>query len=92
MREICPALGVERHCKTFASRVKLARQLAESRKPQDPVDRRSRRLSLTPEGKTLLASAVPVWEQTHREVEALLKDADKEIDPDRLRHGLLALC
>ena len=58
---------------------------------KDPADRRSRRLSLTPEGKSLLASAVPVWEQTHREVEALLKDADKEIDPDRLRRGLLAL-
>jgi hypothetical protein len=38
-REICPALGVERHRKTFASRVKLARQLAEIRKPQEPVDR-----------------------------------------------------
>src|SRR5271168_1753388 len=30
----------------------------------DHVDRRSRRLSLTPEGKTVLAAAMPVWEQT----------------------------
>src|ERR1700760_1926388 len=40
---------------------------------KDPSDRRGRRLSLTPEGITLLASALPVWEQTHRDVEALLK-------------------
>jgi DNA-binding MarR family transcriptional regulator len=54
---------------------------------KDPSDRRSRRLSLTPEGTALLASAVPVWEQTHRDVEALLKD----VDPDLLRSSLRAL-
>lgn len=54
---------------------------------KDPSDRRSRRLSLTQEGKTVLASAVPVWEQTHRDVEALLKD----VDPDLLRSSLRAL-
>ena len=54
---------------------------------KDPSDRRGRRLSLTPEGTTLLASAVPVWEQTHRDVEALLKD----VDPDLLRSSLRAL-
>ena len=54
---------------------------------KDPSDRRSRRLSLTPEGITLLASAVPVWEQTHRDVDALLKD----VDPDLLRSSLRSL-
>ena len=54
---------------------------------KDPSDRRGRRLSLTPEGITLLASAVPVWEQTHRDVEALLKD----VDSDLLRSSLRAL-
>jgi DNA-binding MarR family transcriptional regulator len=58
---------------------------------KDPSDRRGRRLSLTPAGKTLLASAMPVWEHTHREVEASLKDGDKDADPDRLRNSLLAL-
>jgi DNA-binding MarR family transcriptional regulator len=53
----------------------------------DRLDRRNRQLSLTPQGKTLLASAVPVWEQTHRDVEALLQD----VDPDRLRNSLRAL-
>ena len=54
---------------------------------KDPADRRGRRLSLTPAGKTLLALAIPVWEQTHRDVEALLKIGDL----DRLRRSLLAL-
>jgi DNA-binding MarR family transcriptional regulator len=54
---------------------------------KDPSDRRSRRLSLTPEGIALLASAMPIWEQAHRDVEALLKD----VDPDLLRRSLRAL-
>jgi DNA-binding MarR family transcriptional regulator len=54
---------------------------------KDPADGRGRRLSLTPAGKTLLALAIPVWEQTHRDVEALLKIGDL----DRLRRSLLAL-
>ncbi len=54
---------------------------------KNPSDRRGRRLSLTPDGKTLLASAVPVWERAHRDVEALLTD----VDPDRLRSSLREL-
>jgi len=53
----------------------------------DPADRRSRRMALTPKGKTLLASAVPVWERTHKEVEALLQDGDAA----RFRSNLRAL-
>jgi DNA-binding MarR family transcriptional regulator len=53
----------------------------------DPADRRSRRLSLTAKGRTLLASAVPVWERTHLKVEARLQDGD----PDHLRSNLRAL-
>jgi DNA-binding MarR family transcriptional regulator len=90
MASVATLLAIDRTTLTAALKPLERRGLVTVAK--DPVDRRSRRLSLTPEGKTLLASAVPVWEQTHREVEALLKDADKEIDPDRLRHGLLALC
>jgi DNA-binding MarR family transcriptional regulator len=54
---------------------------------RDPSDRRGRLLSLTPEGRTVLASAVPIWEQGHRDVEVLLKD----VDPDRLRNTLRVL-
>jgi DNA-binding MarR family transcriptional regulator len=53
----------------------------------DPADRRGRRLKLTPAGKTLLAAAVPLWEQTHRKIESLLKDGE----PDRLRSSLRAI-
>src|SRR5271163_2329941 len=53
----------------------------------DGSDRRVRRLKLTPEGMTLLASAVPVWESTSLEVEARLEDGD----PDRLRSNLRAI-
>lgn len=52
----------------------------------DSSDRRGRRLSLTREGETLLASAVPAWEQTHLKVIALLHDGG-----DCLRQSLGAL-
>jgi DNA-binding MarR family transcriptional regulator len=51
---------------------------------KDPTDRRSRRLSLTPEGEAVLAAAVPIWESTHRDIEALLEEGD----PDHLRRSL----
>jgi len=54
---------------------------------RDPSDRRGRQLSLTREGEALLDSAMPVWEQTHRDVEAQLKD----VDADRLRSSLRSL-
>jgi DNA-binding MarR family transcriptional regulator len=88
MASVATLLAMDRTTLTAALKPLERRGLVTVAK--DSADRRSRRLSLTPEGKTLLASAVPVWEQTHREVEALLKDADKEIDPDLLRRGLLA--
>ena len=54
---------------------------------QDPTDRRSRVLILTSKGRTLLARALPVWQQTHREIEQQIPDAD----PDHLRKSLRAL-
>ena len=54
---------------------------------QDPADRRSRVLLLTSKGRTLLARAFPVWQQTHREIEEQIPDAD----PDELRKSLRAL-
>jgi DNA-binding MarR family transcriptional regulator len=53
----------------------------------DRADRRSRRLTLTPQGKALLASAVPVWQKTHQDLESQLEDGDV----DRLRGSLRAL-
>lgn len=53
----------------------------------DPADRRGRLMTLTRKGMSLLVRAVPVWERTHLEVEALLHEGD----PDRLRSNLRVL-
>ena len=51
-----------------------------------PQDGRSRVLKLTAKGLSLLQQALPVWESTHRELEATLPG-----DADGLRQMLLAL-
>lgn len=53
----------------------------------DEADKRRRRLALTPEGRALLASAVPLWEGAHAEAERLLAGSSAE----RLRADLRAL-
>jgi len=53
----------------------------------DAADRRSRVLTLTAKGRTLLARAFPVWQGTHRTIEELLPIAE----PERLRTSLRAL-
>ena len=85
MASVATLLAMDRTTLTAALKPLERRGLVTVAK--DPADRRGRRLSLTMEGKTLLASAVPIWEQTHRDVEALLKD----VDPDLLRSTLRAL-
>jgi DNA-binding MarR family transcriptional regulator len=53
----------------------------------EDVDRRARRLILTPAGRALLAAAVPIWRETHAAVEGLVGMSD----PNRLRADLRAL-
>lgn len=43
----------------------------------DAADKRSRRLSLTPAGRAVLAAAVPVWQREHAAVDRRLADADR---------------
>ena len=57
-------------------------QLGSVATQTDPGDRRARLLRLTPRGRALLARAVPIWQQTHAQIEAPLAD------PDRLREEL----
>jgi DNA-binding MarR family transcriptional regulator len=52
----------------------------------DPDDRRSRQLTLTAKGRSLLAEAVPIWKRTHAAVEQLLSRG-----ADALRADLNAL-
>lgn len=53
----------------------------------DPDDRRSRRLALTDAGCDTLAAAVPIWRQTHADIDASLPPADIA----GLRSGLATL-
>jgi DNA-binding MarR family transcriptional regulator len=53
----------------------------------DPADRRSRMLTLTRPGRSLLATALPIWKRTHAQVERLLAGSD----PGVLRRDLRAL-
>jgi DNA-binding MarR family transcriptional regulator len=53
----------------------------------DDADKRTRRLTLTPAGRALLSTAVPVWRGTHAEIDRLLTESS----PDRLRADLRAL-
>lgn len=53
----------------------------------DAIDKRSRRLSLTAAGRSLLAAAVPIWKRTHAAIDRLFPNPD----PDRLRADLRAL-
>jgi DNA-binding MarR family transcriptional regulator len=53
----------------------------------DLRDRRSRLMTLTAKGRSVLVRAIPVWQSTHLEVEALLHDGDS----NRLRKNLRAL-
>ncbi len=53
----------------------------------DKEDRRSRRLTITPAGRNLLAKAFPIWRQTHAEVERLIAHASA----DAVRTALRAL-
>lgn len=53
----------------------------------DPADRRSRLLTLTDAGASLLAAAMPIWRDTHRAVERDLPGGDG----DSLRAALNAL-
>ena len=54
----------------------------------DREDRRSRRLTLTADGRSLLSAALPVWTRTHAETEGLLVRSSA----DTLRAGLQELC
>jgi DNA-binding MarR family transcriptional regulator len=53
----------------------------------DPADKRSRLLSLTPEGMGLLSDVTPIWTSTHRELERQLGEGEH----DRLLNNLTKL-
>jgi len=72
---------------TLTAALKPLRRRGLVRVTPDPADRRGRLMALTNSGRRVLARAVPVWRETHKEVEALLRDDDA----NRLRNNLRAL-
>ena len=85
MGPVAALLGMDRTTLTAALKPLQRRGLIKL--TIDPSDQRGRRASLTRKGTVLLAKAVPVWERTSLEVEALLEDGDS----DRLRRSLRVL-
>ena len=82
---VAALLAVDRTTLTASLKPLERRNLVEIR--TDPADRRSRRLSLTPAGRELLAAALPRWQSEHGVVDQLLAASD----PDRLRAELREL-
>ena len=85
MGAVATLLGMDRTTLTAALKPLQRRRLL--RISVDPADRRGRIMTLTPQGRRLLARAVPVWRSAHVAVEALLPEGD----PDRLRSNLRAV-
>jgi len=85
MGSVASLLAMDRTTLTAALKPLERRGLVEI--ASGATDRRNRLLSLTDAGRALLASAMPVWEKTHGEVESRLG----ELDPARLRAALGAL-
>ncbi|QYE37086.1 MarR family winged helix-turn-helix transcriptional regulator (plasmid) [Polymorphobacter sp. PAMC 29334] len=83
MAPVAHLLAMDRTTLTAALKPLERRGLVEVR--VDPTDQRSRLLVLTDAGRELLASAVPIWRETHRGIE------DELVDPDALRRELVAL-
>lgn len=83
--EVSEVLAMDRTTLTAALKPLERRGLV--RVEIDGADRRSRRLTLTSDGRELLARAYPIWESEHEKVEALITGSD----PDTLRSDLRAL-
>jgi DNA-binding MarR family transcriptional regulator len=85
MGGVADLLAMDRTTLTAALKPMERRGLIEV--ARDPADRRLRLLTLTPAGLDLLAKALPVWRQTHAQVDAMLPPPG----PEPLRRALAAL-
>ena len=85
MGPVAAFLAMDRTTLTAALKPLARRNLVEV--TVDVLDRRSRRMKLTPAGRTLLAQAVPIWRDTHGKLDRMLPPGH----PDRLRRDLSAL-
>jgi DNA-binding MarR family transcriptional regulator len=84
--DVAALLAMDRTTLTANLKPLQRRGLVEVR--PDKEDGRSRRLTLTADGRALLAAAVPVWTRTHAETERLLTRSSA----GTLRAALQELC
>lgn len=85
MHQVAELLSMDRTTLTAALKPLQRRGLLAVQ--ADTTDRRGRRLSLTDEGRAVLADALPAWRRTQAEIGGLLASDG----PDRLRSDLVAL-
>src|SRR3954452_19106740 len=85
MGSVAALLGLDRTTLTAALKPLERRGLVAS--APHPEDKRSRLLTLTPQGHALLTQAVPIWIATHADVDRVLQ----EHDADTIRPALRAL-
>lgn len=83
MGEVAALLAMDRT--TLTANLKPLERRGLLRATTDAMDKRGRRLALTPAGRAALAAALPLWERTEADIEQSVADAD------RLRSELLAL-
>ena len=88
MGAVASLLAMDRTTLTAALKPLEKRGLVEVKAGAE--DKRSRLLTLTPAGLSLLAAAAPIWERAHAELESLLDPAGV----DQLRGALrtLSMC
>lgn len=84
MKDVADLLAMDRTTLTAALKPLVKKKLVTVAIDKD--DRRSRRLSLTKTGETLLASAVPIWKREHAKLDRQLPR-----NGDALRQDLAAL-
>ena len=85
MASVAALLGMDRTTLTAALKPLVRRSLVTV--AADPGDRRSRLMTLTPKGRTVLARAIRIWKRTHASIERHLEDGEA----DRLRASLRAV-
>lgn len=84
--EVAPFLAMDRTTLTAALKPLTRQGLVTI--AADKADARSRRLSLTDAGRTLLAKALPVWRAEHDAVDRLLLALEGSLDLEGLRDGV----
>jgi DNA-binding MarR family transcriptional regulator len=85
MREVASLLALDRT--TLTANLKPLERRGLLKIAVDPEDKRGRLLTLSAKGRALLSASMPIWRQTHAELDRLLADPDS----DTLRAGLRAL-